>query len=61
MTSQWPDNCEAITRIVISNLDIDFIYGDIHGRSCKKVELLITDLTVVGLTVLNISNDDVTV
>ena len=38
MTSQWLDNCDAITWIVISNsLDIDFIHGDIHGRSCKKV------------------------
>ena len=37
MTSQWPDNCDTITSIVISNsLDIDFIYGDIHGQSCKK-------------------------
>ena len=37
MTSQWPDNCDAITWIVLSNsLDIDFIHGDIHGRSCKK-------------------------
>ena len=37
MTSQWPGNCDAITRIVISNsLDIDFIHGDIHDRSCKK-------------------------
>ena len=37
MTSKWPDNCDAITGIVISNsLDIDFIHGDIHGRSCKK-------------------------
>ena len=37
MTSQWPGNCDAITWIVISNsLDIDFIHGDIHGRSCKK-------------------------
>ena len=38
MTSQWPDNCDAITWIVISNsLDIDFIHRDIHSRSCKKV------------------------
>ena len=38
MTSQWPDNCDAITWIVISNsLDIDFIHGDIHDRSCKKI------------------------
>ena len=37
MTSQWPDNCDMITWIMISNsLDIDFIHGDIHGRSCKK-------------------------
>ena len=37
MTSQWPDNCDAITRIAISNsLDIDFIHGDIHGRSGKN-------------------------
>ena len=35
MTSQWPDNCHAITWVVISNsLDIDFIHGDIHGRLC---------------------------
>ena len=40
MTSQWPDNCDAITWIVISNsLDIDFIHGDIHVRSCKKRRL----------------------
>ena len=40
MTSQWPGNCDAITWIVISNsLDIDFIHGDIHGRSCKKFSL----------------------
>ena len=37
MTSQLPDNCDAVTWIVISNsLDIDFIHGDIHARSCKK-------------------------
>ena len=37
MTSQWPDNYDAITWIVISNLlDIDFILGNIHGWSCKK-------------------------
>ena len=33
--------CDAITCIVISNsLDIDFIYGDIHGRSCKKIRVI---------------------
>ena len=37
VTSQWPDNCDAITWIVISNsLDIDFIHGNFHDRSCKK-------------------------
>ena len=37
MTSQWPDNCHVITWIMISNsLDVDFIHGDIHGRSCKN-------------------------
>ena len=37
MTSQWPNNCDAIMCKVISNsLDIDFIDGDTHGRSCKK-------------------------
>ena len=39
MTPQWPDNCDAITWIVMFNsLDIDFIHGDIHGRSCTKSE-----------------------
>ena len=39
MTSQWSDNCDAISWKVISNsLDINFIHGDIHGRSCKKHE-----------------------
>ena len=38
MTSQWHDNCDVITWIMISNLlDIDFIHSDIHGQSCKKV------------------------
>ena len=42
MTSQWPDNGDAITRIMISNsLDIDFIHGDIHGGSCKKYQSLV--------------------
>ena len=37
VTSQWPDNYDAITWMVISNsLIVDFIHGDIHGRSCKK-------------------------
>ena len=37
MTSQWLDNCDAITWIMICNsLDIDFIHGDIRGRSCKN-------------------------
>ena len=38
MTSQWPDNCDAITWTVISNLlDIDFIHGVINSQSCKKL------------------------
>ena len=38
ITSQWPDNCDAITRIMISySLDIDLIHGDIHGWPCKKL------------------------
>ena len=38
MTSQWPDDCDANTWQVISNsLDIDFIQGNIHSQSCKKV------------------------
>ena len=37
MTSKWPDNCDAIKWIMTANLlDIDFIHGHIHGRSCKK-------------------------
>ena len=36
MTSQWTDNRDGITWIMISNsLNIDFIHGDIHVRSCK--------------------------
>ena len=42
MTSQQRNNCDAITRIVISNsLEIDFIHGDIHGRSCKKYKYMV--------------------
>ena len=42
-TSQWLDNCDAITWIVISNsLDIDFIHGDIHGWLCKKHDIAYT-------------------
>ena len=37
MTSQLSDNCDAIMWIMTSNsLGIDFIHGNIHGRSCKK-------------------------
>ena len=37
MISQWPDNCDAITWIMISNsLDIDFIHSDIQSRSNKR-------------------------
>ena len=42
MTSLWPGNCDANTWQVISDsLDIDFIHGDIHGRSRKNTEYLI--------------------
>ena len=55
ITSQWPDNCNAITWIAISNsLDIDFIHGDIHGPSCKKCSLHIlvhiSDNIIIHLT-----------
>ena len=41
MTSQWPDNCDLITLLVIINsLDTDFILGDIHGRSCEIMWLI---------------------
>ena len=44
MTSQWPDNCDAIRWIMMSNFSGNgFIHGDIHGRSCKK-ELFWFDL-----------------
>ena len=37
MTLQWPDNCDAITWIVISSsIDVGFIHGDIHGRLRKQ-------------------------
>ena len=37
VTPQWPNNCEAITWIMVSNsLDIDFIHCDIFGWSCEK-------------------------
>ena len=41
LTRQWPDNCDAITWIMISNsLDITFIHDNIHGRSCKKIHIM---------------------
>ena len=43
MTSQWPDNCNAITWIVISNSsDIYFIHSDIHGRWWKKYSFFLS-------------------
>ena len=43
MMSQWPDNCDRITWIMIFNsLDIDFIHGVVHGRSCQNSGYLIT-------------------
>ena len=26
--------------MISNSLDIDFIYGDIHGRSCKKEDII---------------------
>ena len=45
--SQWPSNFDAIAWIVISNsLDIDFIQGDIRGRSCKKAVQWIPEMVM---------------
>ena len=42
MTSQWPNICDAITWIIISNpLDIDFLHGDIHGQVFKKKRVIV--------------------
>ena len=50
MTSQWPDSCDAIMWIVISNsLNIDFIHGDIHGRSCKKFFHYTSSCFIMGI------------
>ena len=48
MTLQSIADDVTMTRwIVISNsLDIDFIHGDIHDRSCKKITLPIFDITM---------------
>ena len=47
LTSQWPDNSEATTRIMISDsLDIDFIHDDVHGRSCNNVLLYYVILSI---------------
>ena len=46
MTLQWTHICDAITWLVMSNsLDIDFINGDIHGRSCKNKVYIVTHST----------------
>ena len=38
ITPQWPDDCDANTwQMIYNSFDIDFIHGDIHGRSCKNV------------------------
>ena len=53
MASRWPDKCDAITWIVISNsLDIDFSHSDIHGRSSKKIYFKTFLLTYNALTQL---------
>ena len=51
MTSEWTDNCDANTWQVISNsLNIDFIHGDIHDWSCKKIMYVLSWRTVSSLT-----------
>ena len=53
MASRWPDKCDAITWLVISNsLDIDFIHSDIHGRSSKKIDFKTFLLTYNALNQL---------
>ena len=38
MTSHWPDNRDANAwQLIFNPLDIEFIHGDIHGRSCKNL------------------------
>ena len=52
MTSQLQDNCDVITWISISiSLDIDFIHGDIHGRSCKKLFYIIFFFCIYAVSV----------
>ena len=46
MTSQWPDNCEAITWIgILNSLHIDYIHGNIHVRSCKYISYFVALVT----------------
>ena len=41
MTSQFPDYCDEITWIEISNLlDINFIHSNIPSRSCKSMDIV---------------------
>ena len=48
MMSQWPDNYDVITWIVLSNLlDIDFIHVYFHSRSCKKMNYLLSVCSLV--------------
>ena len=57
MRSQWPDNCDAIMWIVMSNLlDIDFIHSNIHGRSCKKIEIFRLVYSKTAKWAMNISH-----
>ena len=32
-------------QVISNSLDIDFIHGDIHGRSCKKLLIFHTSLS----------------
>ena len=52
MTSLWPDSCEAVTWIIISNsADLNFIDGDIHGRACGTKLLIKYQTVLVALIV----------
>ena len=52
MTSLWPDSCEAVTWIMISNsADLNFIDGDIHGRACGTKLLIKYQTELVALIV----------
>ena len=63
MTSRWPDDCDAFPWKVVSNSsDINFIHGNMHGRSCKKLPCCVTLNATVQVFIKKIffSNQDQT-